>query len=350
MTNNGSNYANNTNNYNTNIRRNEAMNSLWVLVSAIVGSIGVGAAVVALLEERNKSRKPDLREQLTDTLTDTLSRTGEGIESALSDVADRVRHLEKAAVVKDLRFKLKKAGEGIGSMVQDRAEDVEKTFEKSVKSAKKSKLVGDVRRAVEKGAEGIEVMLADLGDRVHELEKDQRHHLSKTIKRAGLVEEEPKTDVLFTLLMGLGVGAMVMYFLDPHHGSTRRDQVLALFNRKPDAVNQRARDFVTSSAGQAMRDGAAGSMDNVRNSRVANDVLAALVRAEVERHAVNPNSVQVTAMGGQVILSGTIRTGELNTLIDHISRVPGVESIDNRLTVQEATSSTNFTSPSYSGD
>ena len=44
-----------------------------------------------------------------------------------------------------------------------------------------------------------------------------------------------------------------------------------------------------------------------------------------------PADVTVTALGGRVTLSGKVRDDEVETLTKHVSKLPGVAGVENRL-------------------
>jgi len=133
-----------------------------------------------------------------------------------------------------------------------------------------------------------------------------------------------------TLLAGAGIGAALMYFLDPDRGARRRhlvaDQAVGMLN-----TGQRE-------AGKAMRNArnhAQGLLAESRNrfrSDTANDErLVARVRAELGRQVERASDIDVSVDGGTVTLHGHLPPADATRVADTIRRVRGVRGVDNRL-------------------
>jgi osmotically-inducible protein OsmY len=73
-----------------------------------------------------------------------------------------------------------------------------------------------------------------------------------------------------------------------------------------------------------------------RRARLANDLrLVESVRASMSRHVAHPGSVDVSAAGGVVTLSGSIPAHEHSDFIDAVSDMTDVARVVDRLSVFE---------------
>jgi hypothetical protein len=132
-------------------------------------------------------------------------------------------------------------------------------------------------------------------------------------------------------LAGLGVGAGLMYFVDPQEGRRRRARL------RDTAVH--AGRTAKVAAGTVSRDAehrAAGVVARARASRVrqpvpTDEVLTARVRARIGRLVSHPGAIEVTAASGRVTLSGPVFEAEVEQLVNGVREVAGVTEIENRL-------------------
>jgi uncharacterized membrane protein len=133
-----------------------------------------------------------------------------------------------------------------------------------------------------------------------------------------------------TLVGGIGLGAALMYMLDPDRGRRRRalvlDKLASAANKTPDAVGATARDLSNRARGLAAQ---AGSLFS--GEEVSDEVLVARVRSKMGRIVSHPSSIEVAADQGRVTLSGPVLAHEVDELLACVSAVPGVADIDNRL-------------------
>jgi hypothetical protein len=138
------------------------------------------------------------------------------------------------------------------------------------------------------------------------------------------------------MIKGMGLGAGLMYVLDPDRGRARRarmrDQAIHLMNEVGDAFEVTLRDAGNRARGLAAE---AGSL--LREGAVPDDVLVARARSKMGRYCSHPRAIEVEAHDGRVILSGPILAREVQDLVSAVSRVRGVHGVENRLDVyQEA--------------
>ena len=136
------------------------------------------------------------------------------------------------------------------------------------------------------------------------------------------------------LLVGGALGALAMYFLDPHEGRRRRartrDKVIHAGKKLNDAGKVTARDTVQRAYGVL-----ASARKLFQHEEVEDAVLVERVRAELGRIVSHPHAVEVSADRGHVTLSGPILAEEVRPLLRCVRGVPGVKAVSDRLTVYE---------------
>jgi hypothetical protein len=135
-----------------------------------------------------------------------------------------------------------------------------------------------------------------------------------------------------TLLAGIGIGAALMYFLDPDRGARRRGVTV---DRAARVLRRRGRDAV--SAAQNAKNHALGAAAELRGRLVGGDAdddqLVARVRAELGHHARHTSGIEVVAHDGCVVLSGPVLADEVVEIVRTASAVRGVQRVDNQLDV-----------------
>jgi hypothetical protein len=139
---------------------------------------------------------------------------------------------------------------------------------------------------------------------------------------------------LGALFMGLGAG--LMYVLDPTRGRTRRtrmtDKAASLYNSSAEAVSRTGEHLMS----QAAALGASSSTkSNWEQDEVPDDKIVARIKSKMGRYVSHPSAVNVTARNGHVTLSGPILADETRALIDCVNGVPGVRSVESRLDVHD---------------
>ncbi len=136
------------------------------------------------------------------------------------------------------------------------------------------------------------------------------------------------------LVGGLGLGAALMYVLDPERGKRRRaiarDKAMAGVHKAGERLSARSRDVANRARGVA-----AEVKSLTRAEETSDRVLEERVRAELGRVVTRPASVEVAAIAGTVLLSGAIVTSEVDDLLSAVRGVAGVEDVENRLEVYE---------------
>jgi uncharacterized membrane protein len=132
------------------------------------------------------------------------------------------------------------------------------------------------------------------------------------------------------LLTGIGIGAGLMYFLDPQRGRRRRalvrDKLAHSTHVGADAVETTRRDAMHRASGTVSRLRAL-----VRRKAIDDLVLIERVRAQLGRVVSHPHAIKVEANDGVVTLSGPILRNELPALLRATERVRGVRDVVNAL-------------------
>lgn len=120
------------------------------------------------------------------------------------------------------------------------------------------------------------------------------------------------------LIGGLGLGAGLMYMLDPDRGKRRRadvgNKVRHLANKTDDAIGKTSRDFANRVSGIV-----AEGESLFTCGSVSDEVLVARVRSKLGRVVSHPSSIEVAAADGRVILRGPILAKEVDRLLARVS-------------------------------
>ena len=143
-----------------------------------------------------------------------------------------------------------------------------------------------------------------------------------------------RRETAIALLSGVGVGAALMYILDPDRGTRRRalirDKVVGASNAAQCYVGKMSRDLSNRAQGLV-----AETKNLFRHEEVPDEILIERVRAAVGRHPVHHRAVEMTINQGRVTLRGPVLANEVDELISCIKSVRGVNEVDNQLEVHE---------------
>jgi uncharacterized membrane protein len=143
-----------------------------------------------------------------------------------------------------------------------------------------------------------------------------------------------RSDNTAGLLVGIGIGAATMYFLDPQRGRRRRaeatQKMMRFGNLTEEAMETAGRDALNRTRGLFAEIASWFSSDTPDDR-----VLAARVRSRLGFRVSHPRSISVVANDGRITLSGPILAHEVDGLLDDVSRVPGVKQVDNHLDVHQ---------------
>ena len=133
------------------------------------------------------------------------------------------------------------------------------------------------------------------------------------------------------VLAGIGIGATLMYFLDPQRGTARRTQAI---DQTGGALRSTARDIEI--ARRDLRNRARGTAADLRgrfrDEYVEDERLEERVRAEAGHHVESSlRGVEVKAEGGTVTLGGQIAADDHDDLLEAARKVRGVEEVRDEL-------------------
>ncbi len=133
-------------------------------------------------------------------------------------------------------------------------------------------------------------------------------------------------------LSGFGVGAGLMYLLDPSAGRRRRarlrDKVVQATGRLEHYLDMAARDVYQRAQGLA-----AESRALLASGAATDDVLVERVRSKIGHFVSHPHAIEVRAHQGQVVLNGDILEREVSALLACVASIRGVVEVVNRLVV-----------------
>jgi hypothetical protein len=136
-------------------------------------------------------------------------------------------------------------------------------------------------------------------------------------------------------LGGLGLGAALMFLLDPDRGRRRRAMLrdgvasraggsTTFLRKSGHDVGNRAKGLAARARRLARRDGP-----------VEDEVLVERVRAKIGRYVSHPGMIAVFADEGDVVLKGPVLADEVEDLLSAVRSVRGVRYVEDRLEVHE---------------
>lgn len=138
-----------------------------------------------------------------------------------------------------------------------------------------------------------------------------------------------------TLLGGVGLGAGLMYLLDPDGGGRRRalcrDKAVHGLKVSGKALRKTSIDVSNRTRGLVAN---AGSL--LRKGDAEAQVLEARVRSKLGRHLSHPSAVHVQCEEDRVILSGPVLASELDKVLRKVKKVKGVHHVENQMEVHES--------------
>lgn len=136
------------------------------------------------------------------------------------------------------------------------------------------------------------------------------------------------------MLTGLGVGAGLMYFMDPTAGGTRRARLRDRLVHAGHVAGKAASATRTDVANRAS--GLASRIRRRREARPVDDrTLTERVRARLGRIVSHPGAIEVSAVHGVITLRGSIQRDEIEALSRAVSRMDGVSDVIDELDVHD---------------
>jgi uncharacterized membrane protein len=136
-----------------------------------------------------------------------------------------------------------------------------------------------------------------------------------------------------TLLTTIGLGAGLMYFMDPQHGDRRRAMVRDKANRFVNNI-----DESIDMAVEDTRNRARGVLSEM-TARLSDQgttpdwILEERVRSNLGRLARHTRALDIRAEGGRIHLSGAVLRGDETSIVQAALRTRGVRGVENRLQV-----------------
>jgi uncharacterized membrane protein len=132
------------------------------------------------------------------------------------------------------------------------------------------------------------------------------------------------------ILTGLGIGAGLMYFLDPARGARRRalmrDRLTHATRLAGDAAGATKRDLAHRASGAAAR-----VRGTIQRETPDDRVLLERVRSQIGRVVSHPRAIDVDVIDGVITLRGPILMDEVSDLIGAVERIRGVRDVINNL-------------------
>ena len=136
------------------------------------------------------------------------------------------------------------------------------------------------------------------------------------------------------LLAGFGLGAGLMYVLDPQLGRRRRilmrDKLVRAGHKTEEGLCTLRHDLANRVTGLA-----AEAKGLFARDEPSDQVVTDRIRAHLGRLVSHPHAIKVSVQEGQATLSGPILAHEVERLVDCVSSVPGVQGVANRLDIHQ---------------
>ena len=137
---------------------------------------------------------------------------------------------------------------------------------------------------------------------------------------------------LKTLLTTIGLGAGLMYFMDPQHGDRRRAMVRDKANKFVNDIDESIEKALDDTRNRAR--GVLSEMTAKLSDQSAPDwILEERVRSNLGRIAGHARGVTVTADDGRIYLSGPVLREDEEAVVKTAIRTRGVHGVENQLQV-----------------
>jgi len=133
------------------------------------------------------------------------------------------------------------------------------------------------------------------------------------------------------MLAAAGLGAGVMYWLDPLAGRRRRarlgQKAVSGAHQLGDGAARASRDIAHRSEGMLAR-----AVSGLRKRSAPDEIIVERVRARLGRVSSHPHGIEVFCRDGIVELRGPIARAELRRVVSAVARVRGVRRLHDALT------------------
>jgi uncharacterized membrane protein len=138
---------------------------------------------------------------------------------------------------------------------------------------------------------------------------------------------------LKTLLTTLGLGAGVMYFMDPQHGTRRRTMVIDKANRFVNNMDESI-DVAVQDARNRARGILSEMTARLSDRGTAPDwILEERVRSNLGRTGHSTRTLDIRAEDGRIHLGGTVLRGTEDMIVRAALRTRGVHGVENNLRI-----------------
>lgn len=133
---------------------------------------------------------------------------------------------------------------------------------------------------------------------------------------------------------GMGVGAGLLYFLDPEVGRRRRalcrDQFIRAAHEMRECADATWKDVQNRASGLV-----AEASSTFTRDQASDQVIHDRVRSKMGRYVSHPRAIEVAVRDGHVTLSGPILASDVNCLLNCVRGIAGVRGVENHLDVHE---------------
>ena len=137
------------------------------------------------------------------------------------------------------------------------------------------------------------------------------------------------------LLVGVGIGAALLFIADPQRGRHRRalarDRIVRASRKTRDALDATARDVTNRTAGIVAAARGRWAGEDIDDRR-----LIERVRAKLGRACSHPHAIDVQAAEGRVTLRGPILASEVDRVLATVGGIHGVLSVANELEAHDS--------------
>ena len=142
--------------------------------------------------------------------------------------------------------------------------------------------------------------------------------------------DKQKWSLMGSAGVGAGLGAGLMYLLDPQGGRRRRalarDKTVGALKTGGNAALKKSKDLGNRTKGLVLD---AGSL--LHRGEVDDKVLCDRVRSTIGRVTSHPSGIEVTSLDGRVKLLGSVPVSEADLLLATVAKVKGVKDVDCQL-------------------
>jgi osmotically-inducible protein OsmY len=136
------------------------------------------------------------------------------------------------------------------------------------------------------------------------------------------------------LVGGIGIGAALMYLLDPKRGARRRrmiaDQMSSAARTSQEQLRKAAENAKNHAWG-TVHQLRGRLLEAARGSKVSDDILLARVRAALGHHMRHAGAIEVAVRNRRVTLQGPVRPEEIDEVVRATAKVRGVQRVNNQL-------------------